>query len=469
MAELITRWTREELHKRAPQTENSVTAYRAGYLPQERRDIENRLKNKNLIGVVSTNALELGIDIGSLDSVIISGYPGTVISTWQQAGRAGRTNTDSLVTLVAFQNPLDQYFMKHPQDFFGRPHEQAIIDLHNQYISLGHIMCAASELPITDKDIENFPKLFHESITALEQQNLVRKTPRGWVYSGTARPVEIVNLESISNKTVTVLCNENVLETLALTKAYKEVHEGAVLLHQGETYISEELNLTSLTAKVRRENVNYYTEAKKTVEVSVKKVLEEKQSEIKIGLGELAITEFFEEFVIKIYDEVIGREPIELPPLNFSTIGIWFTVPDAIREEVENQGLNFQGGLHAVEHAMIAMAPIYAMCDRWDIGGLSTPLHPDIGCPTIFIYDGFEGGIGISETLYTNINELWNKTLQLIDRCECKDGCPSCIYSPKCGNENEPLDKKAASVILTKLLKKTKHKQNSAKSLRKLF
>ena len=179
MAELITRWTKEELRAKSPKLPNTVTAYRAGYLPQERREIENRLKNKNLIGVVSTNALELGIDIGSLDSVIISGYPGTVISTWQQAGRAGRTNADSLVTLVAFQNPLDQYFMKHPDDFFGRPHEQAIIDLHNRYISLGHIMCAASELPLMESDKQFFPEIFTESIQALEEQQLVRKTPRG--------------------------------------------------------------------------------------------------------------------------------------------------------------------------------------------------------------------------------------------------------------------------------------------------
>jgi DEAD/DEAH box helicase domain-containing protein len=453
MAELITRWTREEFYKRSSKLADSVTAYRAGYLPQERREIENRLKNKSLNGVVSTNALELGINIGSLDSVIISGYPGTVISTWQQAGRAGRTKTDSLVTLVAFQNPLDQYFMKHPEDFFKRPHEQAIIDLHNRYISLGHMMCAACELPITENDQKYFPELFSESIKALEQENLVRKTSRGWVYSGTARPVEIVNLNSISDKTVTVLCNGNVLETLALTKAYEEVHEGAVLLHQGETYISEELNLNSLTAKVRQEDVNYHTEAKKTVDVAVKKILEQKQSGVNVKLGELAITEFYEEFLVKTYDEIIGREPLELPPLNFSTVGMWFIVPDEIRDEVERQGLDFEGGLHAVEHAMIAMAPMYAMCDRWDIGGLSTPMHPDTGQASIFIYDGFEGGIGISETLYVSIRELWEKTLELINNCECKDGCPSCIYSPKCGNENDPLDKKAASIILTRLLK----------------
>jgi DEAD/DEAH box helicase domain-containing protein len=453
MAELITRWTKEELAKKSPKLSNAVTAYRAGYLPQERRDIENRLKTKKLIGVVSTNALELGIDIGSLDSVIISGYPGTVISTWQQAGRAGRGTSDSFVTLVAFQNPLDQYFMKHPEDFFGRPHEQAIIDLHNRYISLGHIMCAASELPIVEGDKQFFPELLSESIAALEQENLIRKTPRGWVYSGTARTTEVVNLESISHQTVTVTCNGNLLETLTLNKAYEEVHAGAVLLHQGETYISEELNLEDLTAQVRQENVNYYTEALKDVDVAIKKTFEEKQNGVKVGLGELSITEIYHTYVTKTYDEVIKRQPLHLPPLSFSTVGMWFIIPDEIRAEIEAQGLDFAGGLHAVEHAMIAMSPIFAMCDRWDIGGLSTALHPDTGEASIFIYDGFEGGIGISETLFTDIKPLWEKTLQLIDTCECKDGCPSCIYSPKCGNENEPLDKRAASIILKQLLK----------------
>ncbi|MGD0645198.1 MAG: DEAD/DEAH box helicase [Candidatus Bathyarchaeia archaeon] len=454
MAELITRWTREDFYRKSLRLANSVTAYRAGYLPQERREIENRLKTKSLIGVVSTNALELGIDIGSLDSVIISGYPGTVISTWQQAGRAGRGNADSLVTLVAFQNPLDQYFMKHPGDFFGRPHEQAIIDLHNRYISLAHIMCAACELPITERDREFFPELFSESLEALAQQNLVRKTSRGWVYSGTARPVEVVNLESISDKTITVTCDGYLLETLALTKAYEEVHEGAVLLHQGETYISEKLDLETLTAKVRKEDVNYYTEAKKTVDVAVKKTHQEKRNAVDVGLGELAITEFYHNYVLKTYDEVVDRKPLNLPPLTFSTVGMWFTVPDEVKVEVEAGGLDFEGGIHAAEHAMIAMSPIYAMCDRWDIGGLSTSFHLDTGQATIFIYDGFEGGIGISEVLYDKIAKLWEKTLNLIDNCECKDGCPSCIYSPKCGNENEPLDKKAASIILRRMLGK---------------
>jgi len=461
MAELITRWTKDQLTTKSKPTD-IVTAYRAGYRPEERRDIENRLKNKKLIGVVSTNALELGIDIGSLDSVIISGYPGTVISTWQQAGRAGRSNADSLVTLVAFQNPLDQYFMKHPMDFFGRPHEQAIIDLHNRYICLGHIMCAASELPIKEEgDKQFFPKRLTESIQALEQEKLVKNTPRGWVYSGTARTTQVVSLENISNKTVQVFCNEKLLETLTLNKAYEEAHTGAVLLHQGETYLCENLDLDKLTANVKKTNVDYYTEALKDVDVTIDNVYEENYMGTKVGLGELSITEVYHTCITKTSDSVLKKTPLILPALSFSTMGLWFIVPDKIKEDIEAQGLDFEGGIHAIEHAMIALSPIFAMCDRWDIGGLSTALHSDTGKSTIFIYDGFEGGIGIAEVLYSKLKLLWEKTLELIENCECKEGCPSCIYSPKCGNENSPLDKKAANSILKTLLKLDANKDNN--------
>jgi len=464
MAELLVKWTREDLkRKRAlPGKAESVTAYRAGYLPEERRDIENRLRSKSLVGVASTNALELGIDIGSLDSVIISGYPGTVISSWQQAGRAGRTTADSIVTLVAFQNPLDQFFMKHPQAFFGRPHEQAIIDLHNQYISLGHIMCAASELPIKEEDHKYFPDVLGESISALEKEKLVQKTASGWVYCGTARTAEVVNLNNISNKIVTVICNGKVLETLELTKAYEEAHEGAVLLHQGETYVVEELNLKTLIATVTKKDVSYNTEPRKSVEIEIKKTFKENNEGANVGLGEVHVTERYHQFVLKNNEVVIGVEPLNLPPITFSTVGLWFTIPQEIQNEIQHKlQLDFAGGLHAVEHAMIAMSPLYAMCDRWDIGGVSTPLHSDTEQPTIFIYDGFEGGIGISETLYATIEQLFTATLQLINNCECTEGCPSCIYSPKCGNENRPLDKRAAKIILKSLLRKIAKKKTS--------
>jgi len=464
MAELITRWAREEFEERSPQLSQAITAYRAGYLPKERRAIEEKLRTKKLLGVVSTNALELGIDIGSLDSVIISGYPGTIISTWQQAGRAGRTTADSIATLVAFQNPLDQYFMKHPENFFGRSPEHAIIDLGNPYIVTGHLMCAAAEFPITQKDQSYFPKLFEESIAALEQQTLVRQTPNGWVYSGRFRPVDIVDLNNISDQTVTVISEGEVLETMNLTKAYDEAHEGAVLLHQGETYVVEELNLKTLTANVRLQDIHYYTEPRKTVEITIERISEEKQIGINVNIGEMEVTEYYHSYVLKTYDEVIGRRPLNLPPLTFSTIGMWFNISEAIGEEINEQGLDFAGGLHAVEHAMIAMAPLFAMCDRWDIGGVSTPFHFDTGVPTIFIYDGYPGGIGISEKLYELIINLFNSTLSLIIDCECEKGCPSCIYSPKCGNENEPLDKKAASIILDRLLKVIRNTKNPADS-----
>lgn len=451
MAELIARWTREDLKGKYPNFKKSVAAYRSGYLPEERREIENKLRTRELIGVTSTNALELGIDIGSMDSIIISGYPGTVISTWQQAGRSGRSSTDSLATLVAFQNPLDQYFMKYPKDFFGRPHEQAIIDLHNQNINLGHIMCASAELPITKKDAKYFSTL-ESSLAALKSKGLVRETPRGYVFSALARPVDIVKLNNISDRVVKVVCNGEVLETLDLTKAYDEAFEGAVLLHQGNTYIVYELDLKARIAKVRREEINYYTEPVKTVDFAIKKTYDKKDDGVAFGLGEVEVTESYHQYILKTYDEVIGRQQLDLPPLIFQTVGMWFTIPDEMESDLNCQDLDFEGGLHAIEHAMIAIAPLYAMCDRWDIGGVSTRMHPDTGHPTILIYDGFEDGIGISETLYSLVKELITATLRLIKNCECIEGCPSCIYSPKCGNENEPLDKKAAIIILEKLM-----------------
>jgi DEAD/DEAH box helicase domain-containing protein len=324
-------------------------------------------------------------------------------------------------------------------------------------------MCAASELPLTEGDKQFFPERFVESIQALEQERLLSKTLRGWVYSGTARTTQVVSLENISNKTVTVLCNGNILETLTLNKAYEEAHAGAVLLHQGETYICESLDLNQLVAKVKKENVNYYTEALKDVDVAINNVHEESTMGVKVGLGELSITEIYHTYITKTSDVVIKKDPLNLPPLSFSTIGLWFIVPEKVKEEVEALGLDFDGGIHAVEHAMIALSPIFAMCDRWDIGGLSTVLHSDTGEATIFIYDGFEGGIGISETLHSKIKLLWEKTLELIENCECKEGCPSCIYSPKCGNENNPLDKKAATNILKALLNLCNTKGNKKK------
>lgn len=463
MAELIARWTREEI----PELKERVTAYRAGYLPSERREIEKMLREKQLLGVASTSALELGIDIGSLDSVIISGYPGTIISTWQQAGRAGRGIEDALVTLVAFENPLDQYFMKHPDKFFGKPHEHAIIDLENPYINLGHLMCAAAELPLNYKDSKYFSPIntkkededsfnpFLSALKILKDIKLVMKSPKGYVYAGTRRAVDMVSLDSISSDQVKVICEGKILEVIDRNRAYSEAHRGAVFLHQGETYFVEDLDLDNRTAYVRKEDLDYYTEAAETADIEIISEFEEKTwNDFGVKVGEVTVTKWYNKYFVKKYDEVLAFEPLDLPPIIFDTTALWFMIPAHVVREVKKNNLDFEGGIHAVEHAMIAMTPYFALCDRRDIGGVSTSTHPNTRKPTIFIYDGYQGGIGISEKNYQLFQELATNTLELIESCECEDGCPSCIYSPKCGNNNEPLDKKAAIIILRALLKK---------------
>ena len=457
MAELIARWTREALSEEYPSFVDRVSPYRAGYLPEERRDIEQRLKNKELLGVTSTTALEVGIDIGSLDAVIISGYPGTMISTWQQAGRSGRGMDDSLVMLVPFSNPLDQYFMKHPDIFFRKTSvEHAVIDLKNPYIVLGHLMCASAELPIKLEEEKYFGSKFEESLDALQRHHLVRQTPRGYVYSGKIRATEVVNLNNISNKIIYVHHNGKLLETMDLPKAYREAYKGAVLLHQGETYIVENLDLEKMIALVRKEEVDLYTNPLEITDIHVLKVTGEREISLdfKLKVAEVEVTEFYHSYVIKRYDVIIGRMTIDLPPLKFQTVAVYFTIPEWIEEKVHESGYDFNGAIHACEHAMIAMAPMFALCDRWDIGGVSSPYHEDEKKATIFIYDSYEFGIGIAEKIYELIESgFLQTTFELINDCECEDGCPACIMSPKCGNNNEPLDKKGALLILEELLR----------------
>ena len=470
MAELITIWAKKELEKSDPHITERIAAYRAGYLPDERREIENKLKNGFLMGVTSTNALELGIDIGSLDSVIISGYPGTVISTWQQAGRAGRGVDESVVTLVAFQNPLDQYFMHHPDMFFGRSHENAIIDLVNPYIVAGHIMCAASELPVTQEDEKYFGNC-QGIIRALEIERLVQNTEHGWVYTGRGggRATDAVQLDTISSDIFTVVCQGKLLETMDRPQAYREAHEGAVLLHQGETYFVEDMDLHNRVIHVIKSDVDFYTEAMKVVDINI---LEEMKTDevngVRISFGTVKVTEEYTGYRIIKYDNVVGVNPLHLPVLTFRTIGLWLCIPENTKDEIWKKRMNdkdirnelkeridkdlknelFAGGLHGVEHALIGVMPFHVMCDRWDIGGVSTIRHPDTKAPTICVYDGFEGGIGLTERAFELLGDIVKMAHELVRDCNCEEGCPACIYSPKCGNDNRPLDKKGTILIL---------------------
>jgi len=454
MAELIARWAKETARETAPALAGRIASYRAGYLPEERREIEDNLKRRVLAGVTSTNALELGIDVGTLDGVIMSGYPGTIMSTWQQAGRAGRGRTESVAALVAFQNPLDQYLMKHPAIFFGKPHEHAVIDLANPYILSGQVLCAAAEMPVlTEEDRAYFGDTLEGVLEILSEEKLVRKTAHGWVYAGRGRATEAVGLDQISEEVFRIVCDGSILETMDRGQAFREAHTGAVLLHQGETYTVQGMDLKNHVIQARRADVDYYTRSLKIVDLAVLEEMERRRlGRFEAHFGKLEVTEQFIGYKVLKNEKTIATENLDLPPLVFRTTGLWFTVPEDIRMAVIEKNMHFGGGLHGIEHAMIGVMPLEVMCDRWDVGGLSTPGHPDTMQPTIFIYDGFEGGIGLTEKAYALIPELMRLTLELVRDCPCAVGCPACVYSPKCGNDNKPLDKKAAAFILEGLL-----------------
>ncbi len=475
MAELIARWAGEELKETDPGLAGCVTAYRAGYLPEERREVERRFKQGLLRGITSTNALEVGIDVGSLDAVVVSGYPGTIISTWQQAGRAGRRNSESVAALVAFQNPLDQYFMKHPGVFFAKPSERAVVDPGNPYILSGHLLCAAAELPVRPEDERYFGPRTGAILEALSRDYLVAATPSGWVYTGRARAADAVALDRVGGDVFKVVCDGRLLETLDRAHAFREAHQGAVLLHRGETYVVQRMDLDTRTVYAGKAAVDYHTEAVKVADLRVTGVPDRKTVRgFTVCYGGLTVCEQYTGYKIRKGDSAIGLQPLELPPVTFTTTGLWFILPETVEEWVwENRRQDpdiaglladkprsatalrqmvFGGGLHGLEHAMIGIMPWHVMCDRWDIGGVSTPFHPDTAGPAVFIYDGCEGGIGLAEKAYDLFEAVAATTCELIRDCGCETGCPACVYSPKCGNGNVPLDKNAALLILSRMV-----------------
>ncbi|MFA6226460.1 MAG: DEAD/DEAH box helicase [Methanoregula sp.] len=453
MAELVTLWARDDARRSSAQLAGAICAYRAGYLPEDRRAIETHLKDGTMKGVVSTNALELGIDIGSLDAVIISGYPGTTMSTWQQAGRAGRKGDTSLALLVAQANPLDQYFMNHPEQFFSRSYEHAIVDTDNPYIVSGHLLCAAAELPLReDEDRVFFGDAFPQLLPELASTDLVRKIASGWVYSGRGRAADLVSLGGIPGETFRIMCHGRLIETMDRAQAFREAHKWAILLHQGEMFLVKEMNLEIHTVRVTEADVDYYTQPLKEVDLAIIETLETRElNGVKCAFGVVEVTEQYTGYKIKRGDTIIGVEPLTLPPLTFRTKAFWLNPSPDTEQHVLKGNLDFAGGLHGAEHAIIALMPLHVMCDRWDIGGLSSAAYGENGEPVIFVYDGYEGGIGLAEKAYEILPDLFATAHALVRDCRCDDGCPSCIYSPKCGNDNQPLDKIATTLILGEL------------------
>ncbi|MFB0545512.1 MAG: DEAD/DEAH box helicase [Anaerolineae bacterium] len=458
VAELILLYAREALEKDQPELADLIRSYRAGYLPHERREIERKLFHGELLGVTATSALELGVDVGHLDVTLLVGYPGTMASTWQQAGRAGRGTRRSLSILIGLDNPLDQYFMRHPKEFFGRGHEHALIDPDNVHILLQHLPCAAHESPLTNDDESLFGPGFVQAMIALERRGILDYRNERWYQMGFNYPAQEVNIRSIDGGRFALLDESQgyrTLEEIEATTAFFRVHPGAIYLHQGESYLVTGLDIGAQIAYLRPVDVNYYTQPREVNEVNIIRSWRNKRLPgADVYLGQVRVTQQVIGYkrVQQFTETILGVEYLDLPAQSYETTALWFDVPGEIARQVAQRGLDFHGGLHALEHAAIGLLPLFAMCDRMDIGGLSTLRHPDTDRPQVFIYDAFPGGVGIAEKGFELITELWKATLEAVQDCPCQGGCPSCVQSPRCGNNNEPLDKEAAVLILKTLL-----------------
>jgi DEAD/DEAH box helicase domain-containing protein len=463
LTELIYNYSRQKLARIDHRLADKIKPYRAGYLAEDRRKIEKELFSGRLTGVVATNALEVGIDIGDLEATVLTGYPGSISSAWQQAGRSGRSKQKALSILIGTDNPLDQYFMRHPEDFFQKNFENALINPENRYILQAHLACASWEQPLSGKDAVWFGAAVNSIARDMENQGLLKLRAGQWYFPpDMAYPAQSVNIRSTSGQNYSIFdtASDRLLETVESSQAFFMVHNGAIFLHQGDSYLVTRLDLESRTAYVEPAEVNYYT---RVTEISDLKIIREQQRQVKgpvtVCLGEVEVNDSVIGYRRKSYltEEILGEEALDLPPQIFNTVSLWFDLPPSAIARIGQAGRDFYGGIHAVEHAAISILPLFALCDRNDIGGVSTPFHSDTGKAQIFIYDAHPGGIGIAEKGYELITDLWEATYRTITECPCQDGCPSCIQSPKCGNNNEPLDKRAAVIILEELLGKGPH------------
>jgi DEAD/DEAH box helicase domain-containing protein len=454
MTELIHLW----VSRLTPRLKAKISSYRAGFMPEERREIEKRLATGDLLGVVSTSALEMGIDIGYLDICLLVGYPGTIINTWQRGGRVGRSGRESMIILVAKPDALDQYFMKHPEDFFDRPFEAAILDPDNPYVVQAHLPCAAAETPITMGDAHYWVKDLPEHLEKLELEGSLTRTADGtptW-FSARRNPHQAVNIRSIGESyTIFEADTGEAIGTVDGIRAFKECHPGAVYLHRAKQYLVDQLLLEKKDIIARQSDLQYFTRALSEKETEIIEVTRSRpEGQFLVREGRVKVTERMTGYEKRALpgQELLGVYPLDLPQQVFETMGFWVEIDDPIYKLIEKKGLHFMGGIHAIEHAAIGMFPLFALCDRNDIGGISYTYHPQIGKSAIFIYDGYPGGVGLAQHGFEVVLELLEKTLDLLMTCECEEGCPSCIHSPKCGSGNRPLDKKAAMIILEFLL-----------------
>jgi DEAD/DEAH box helicase domain-containing protein len=456
-AEVVALLTRHRLEEVDPDLARNVAAYRAGFLPEERRVLERRLTTGDLRGVAATSALELGIDVAGLDAVLLAGWPGTRASLWQQAGRAGRAGQGALAILVARDDPLDTYLVHHPDAIFGQPVEATVFDPHNPYVLGPHLAAAAAELPLSEDDLPLFGDGTAELLDALVGQGLLRRRSTGWYWTRRERASELADLRGIGGTPVRVVesTTGRVLGTVDPGSSHTTVHAGAVYVHQGASYVVRSLDLDDSVALADAANPDYSTSARELTEIRVLET--ERRSALgkaMVHFGTVEVTRQVVSFLRRriTTGEVLGEDPLELPPRTLRTRATWWTLSEASASSVGVEAADLPGALHAAEHASIGLLPLFATCDRWDIGGVSTAHHPDTGQPTVFVYDGAAGGAGFAEHGYTAADRWLGSTRDAIADCECPDGCPSCVQSPKCGNGNDPLDKAAARRLLELLV-----------------
>jgi DEAD/DEAH box helicase domain-containing protein len=457
-AEVVAIEARRMLAEVDPELAPRVAAYRAGYLAEDRRALEEGLADGTLLGVATTTALELGVDIAGLDAVVITGFPGTIASFWQQAGRAGRRAQGSLVLLVARDDPLDTYLVHHPQALLGRPVEATITDPHNPHVLGPHLLCAALEQPLTDVEVHEFGAW--QLLTDLAGQGLIRRREHGeearWYLTAADQPHDMVDVRGGIGAPVAIVDADSgrLLGTADAGRAPATLHPGAVHLHQGETYIVDELDLETGVAFVHADQPGWTTSARAITTISVDEMTTEyRYGEVTAALARVRVSRQVVGYLRTLpTGEVLDLVELQLPEQILLTRAVLYTVTPRLLTRAGIDPRRVPGALHAAEHAAIGMLPLVASCDRWDVGGVSTAEHPDTGLPTVFVYDGHPGGAGFADRGFAQLRTWLAATRAVIDLCGCPNGCPSCVQSPKCGNGNHPLDKAGAQALLAAML-----------------
>lgn len=458
-AELAAMDARRLLAEVDPTLVGRVAAYRAGYLAEDRRELEAALSDGSLLGAASTNALELGVDIAGLDAVVISGFPGTIASFWQQAGRAGRRTHGSLVVLVARDDPLDTYLVHHPEALLHKPVEATITDPHNPYVLGPHLLCAALESPLTDAEAEEFGA--GQLLADLAADGLIRRRVTSgsggrWHVTGQTHPHDAVDVRGGIGTPVAIVDSETgrLLGTADAGRAPATLHAGAVHLHQGDTYVVDELDLDGGVAFVHAGDPGWTTSARGLTSITIDGITEQREyGPVRTALARVRVTSQVIGYLRTLLTgEVLDLVELGLPAQTLPTRAVLYTVTPELLARAGIEPARVPGALHAAEHAAIGMLPLVATCDRWDIGGVSTAEHPDTGLPTVFVYDGQPGGAGFAERGFVRLRQWLSATRAVIESCACAAGCPSCVQSPKCGNGNHPLDKAGAAALLTAVL-----------------